>query len=90
MNASILVGYIPARFYRRYGPKKTILIGGTMLTIAHIISLLILTLEIKSGVATILMFVAGIMGGQGACIVFLSALGATLKMHSIISTSLVS
>eukprot|EP00347_Sterkiella_histriomuscorum_P000271 403376522 len=89
VNASALVGYVPSKFYRKFGPKKTILIGGALITIAHVVAAIVLQLELSKNVATVLLFIIGVLGGQGACIVFLTALGATLKMHSIVSTSLV-
>lgn len=85
-----MIGYVPSKFYRRYGPKKTIIIGGFLITVAHVIAAIILQLELSKGVATVLLFLIGVIGGQGACIVFLTALGAALKMHTIISTSMVS
>jgi hypothetical protein len=61
-----------------------------MITIAHILSILVLNISMSKSAATVTLFVIGVIGGQGACIVFLTSLGAVLKMHSIISTSLVS
>ena len=60
-----------------------------MITVAHILAILTLNSNLGKTSATVLLFLVGVIGGQGALIVFLTALGATLKMHSIISTSLV-
>lgn len=57
---------------------------------AHIIAVITLNANLGRTGATVALFLVGVMGGQGALIVFLTALGAVLKMHSIISTSLVS
>lgn len=84
------MGIVPSKLYAKFGPKKTILIGGVLLTGAHILAAFVLGSDLGKFVATILLFVLGIAGGQGACIIFLSALGAMLKQHSIICTSLVS
>jgi len=81
---------VPSKLYAKFGPKKTILIGGVLLTGAHILAAFVLGSDLGKFVATVLLFVLGIAGGQGACIIFLSALGAMLKQHSIICTSLVS
>lgn len=84
-----MVGYVPAKFYSKFGPKKTILIGGILLTASHILAAVILNADLGKTPATVLLFVIGVLGGQGACIIFLTALGAMLKQHSIICTSLV-
>lgn len=62
---------------------------GLLITVAHIIAAIALNANLGRTSATVSLFLVGVMGGQGALIVFLTALGATLKMHSIISTSLV-
>ena len=84
------MGIVPSKLFARFGPKKTILIGGILLTAAHIVAAFILHANFENGLATILIFIVGIAGGQGACIIFLTSLGAMLKQHSIICTSLVS
>lgn len=63
MNAAVLVGYVPSKLYSRYGPKKTILVGGLLLTASHILSALILNLDLGKFLATILLFSAGVAGG---------------------------
>jgi hypothetical protein len=60
-----------------------------MLTIAHIIAAFTLTQNNKDSTSTILLFIVGIVGGQGSCIIFLSTLSTMLRYHSIICTSLV-
>jgi len=75
--------------FSKYGPKKTIFIGGVLLTSAHILAAVLLMGNFGNFIATLLMFIVGVVGGQGACIIFFSALGAMLKQHSIICTSLV-
>jgi hypothetical protein len=89
VNAATLVGIVPSILYAQQGPKKTILIGGILLTAAHILAAFVLEAQFGKSLATILLFVVGVVGGQGACIIFFSALGAMLKQHSIICTSLV-
>ena len=89
INASVLVGIVPSKLYSKFGPKKTMIIGGALITGAHILAALILSLEMSRLPATVLLFCLGVAGGQGACIIFLSAMGAMLKQHSIICTSLV-
>lgn len=78
---------VPSYLYSKYGPKKTILIGGVLLTAAHILAAVLLMVNLGSFLATIFMFAVGVVGGQGACIIFFSALGAMLKQHSIICTA---
>ena len=67
------------------------MIGGVMLTAAHILAAMMLNSN-KSGkedTSTFLVFLIGIIGGQGASIIFLSILTAMLKWNSIVSTGLV-
>jgi hypothetical protein len=90
VNAAVLTGIVPSKLYSKFGPKKTILIGGLLLTAAHILAAFVLGSDLGKFLATVLLFVLGIAGGQGACIIFLAAMGAMLKQHSIICTSLVS
>jgi hypothetical protein len=77
--ASTLVGVVPSHLYSKYGPKKTILIGGALITVAHLLAATLLMANFGSFLATVLMFIVGVVGGQGACIIFFSALGAMLK-----------
>lgn len=91
MNASVLVGIVPSFLFTSLGPKKTILLGGLLITVAHIIAAVVLNSgSMNKSTATALLFITGILGGQGACIIFFSAAGAALKQNSIICTSLVS
>jgi len=61
-----------------------------MLTIAHVISLLMLSAESKSGfLTTFLLFTMGVIGGQGACVIFISTWTAAVRYHSILCSSLI-
>jgi hypothetical protein len=42
VNASVLFGVLPSKLYRKYGPRKTMLIGGILLTGAHVAAALML------------------------------------------------
>ncbi|CDW91191.1 UNKNOWN [Stylonychia lemnae] len=89
VTASNLFGIVPSRLYSAFGPKKTILIGGILLTIAHVTAALIIDANLSKNAATALLFTIGILGGQGACIIFLSSLGAMHKLHSTVCSCLI-
>jgi ABC-type iron transport system FetAB permease component len=36
VNASVLFGVLPSYLYRKYGPRKTMILGGLLLTGAHV------------------------------------------------------
>ena len=63
MNASVLVGIVPAKLYQKFGPKKTMLIGGFLLTASHILAAIILNLDLSKTLATTLIFCIGVIGG---------------------------
>jgi hypothetical protein len=63
VNASVLTGIVPSILYKKFGPKKSILIGGGLLTICHIISALILGADLGKTIAGFLLFFVAIVGG---------------------------
>lgn len=63
MNASVLIGLVPSILYDKYGVKKTIFIGGLLLTAAHLMAALMLNSEKTGGASTILLFIVGVVGG---------------------------
>ena len=63
MNASVLVGIVPSILYKKFGPKKSILIGGFLLTAAHILAAFILSHDLGRFLSTVLLFCIGVVGG---------------------------
>jgi hypothetical protein len=88
VNASVLFAIWPSYLYRRYGPRKTIIFGGLLLTAAHLVAALMLSSNKTDSFSTILLFLVGIIGGQGASIIFITTLSFMLRYHSIICTHL--
>lgn len=58
-----MVGIVPSILYEEYGVKKTIFIGGVLLTIAHVIAALMLNSDKSGSVSTLMLFIIGIIGG---------------------------
>ena len=90
LNASVLFGILPAKLLSMYGHKKTIILGGLFLTGAHVLAAFMLSSNRPNDtLTTFLLFAVAVLGGQGACIIFLSTLYFQLRYHSIICTHLV-
>lgn len=90
VNASILTGIVPSKLYKRFGAKQTIFLGGILLGGAHVATAILINISSSSSSATtFLLFLIAIIGGQGACIIYLSAICYSIKYHSILCTHMI-
>jgi len=87
VNAAFMTAIIPAMITEKIGARKTIILGGLLITGCHILGALIFSGS--SSPSVIMLFLLGIVGGQGASMIFLSAWSAMLKYHSILCTNLI-
>lgn len=84
------MGIIPALLADNIGSRKTMLFGGLLLTGAHLLGAMMFADSTeKTDNSVCMLFLMGIVGGQGASMIFLSAWAAMLKYHSILNTSLI-
>jgi MFS family permease len=88
VNASFLTGIIPSILSDKIGARKTMLLGGLLITASHIFGAMMFAGGSNS-VSVFTLFLIGIVGGQGASMIFLSAWSAMLKYHSILCTNLI-
>ena len=91
VNASLLCGIVPAKLYKRFGAKRTIMLGGILLSGSHILTAVMINISSSSStLTTIVLFLIAIFGGQGASIIFISSLCYSIKYHSLLCTHLIS
>lgn len=66
------------------------IIGGSLLSLAHVLAGLMLnSTRTADSFTTAGLFIIGILGGQGASIIFISTLSFMLRYHSIVCSHLV-
>jgi len=85
-------GFIPAKVLHYFGTRKSILIGGAVLSLCQLVASKIVNGEpdliLRNGYLTACCI--GGIAGQGACLIFLATTQALLTHSTVIASALVS